>query len=216
MEIPARILILDADPHSRSTTAQLLQQAGHQVSRSTTGDEGFRLAKECSPDLILIDETLPDTNGCVVSQRIKSDPILALSLVILISSMTASGDNQEESLQAGADDYIFRPISDRDLVARIQDILRIKHTEDLLLTSEARYRNIVEDLLALICRFLPNGTLTFVNSHYCRYFNAHPEDLVGQNFFQFIPEEQRSEVRQHYTSLTLENPTKTYEHQVLY
>ena len=215
MEIPARILILDADPQSRSTTAQLLQQAGHQVSRSTTGDEGFRLAKESSPDLILIDETLPDINGFAVSQRIKSDPVLALSLVILISSMTASRDRQKESLEVGADDYIYRPISDRDLVARIQAILRTKHTEELLLVSEERYRNVVEDLPALICRFLPDGTLTFVNDHYCRYFDALPEDLVGQNFFQFIPEEQRAEVRQHYTSLTLENPVKTYEHQVL-
>ena len=215
MEIPARILILDADPQSRSTTAQLLQQAGHQVSRSTTGDEGFRLAKESSPDLILIDETLPDINGCAVSQRIKSDPVLALSLVILISSMTTSRDRQKENLEVGADDYIYRPISDRDLVARIQAILRTKHTEELLLVSEERYRNVVEDLPALICRFLPDGTLTFVNDHYCRYFDALPEDLVGQNFFQFIPEEQRAEVRQHYTSLTLENPVKTYEHQVL-
>jgi len=215
METRARILIMDADPQTLSATAQLLQQAGHQVTQSVTGDEGLRLVKDSQPDLILIDETLPDINGCEVCQRIKSDPIQALSFVILLSSQSTSPENQVEGLEAGADDYILQPVTDRELLARVQAMVRIKQAEDSLRESEARYRTVVEDMPALICRFLPDGTLTFVNDHYCRYFNAHPDDLIGQNFFQFIPEEQRVKVRQHYTSLALENPTKTYEHQVL-
>ena len=215
METPARILLMDADLQTLSATAQLLQEAGHQVTQSVTGDEGLRLAKDIQPDLILIDGTLPDINDCEVCQRIKSDPILTHSFVILISNLSASPDNQAEVLKAGADEFILRPVSDRDLLARVQAMLRIKQAEDLLRESEGRYRTIVEDMPVLICRFLPDGTLTFVNDHYCRYFNAHPDDLVGKNFFQFIPDEQRAEVRQHYSSLTLKNPAKTYEHQVL-
>jgi two-component system, cell cycle sensor histidine kinase and response regulator CckA len=80
--------------------------------------------------------------------------------------------------------------------------------------SEGRYRAIVEEMPALVCQFLPDGTLTFANTHYCRYFNVEYEDLIGQNFFQFIPEEDRGQVRANYGSLTPENPVITYEHKV--
>lgn len=81
--------------------------------------------------------------------------------------------------------------------------------------SEERYRTVVEDMPALICRFLPDGTLTFVNEHYCQYFNKTREQLVGHNFFQFVPEEGREEVQKHFSSLTPENAAITYEHKVV-
>lgn len=81
--------------------------------------------------------------------------------------------------------------------------------------GEERLRALVEDMPALICRFLPDGTLTFVNSGYCNYFRRKREELVGQNFFQFIPEEDRERVRTHFTSLNRETPMVTYEHQVI-
>lgn len=90
-----------------------------------------------------------------------------------------------------------------------------KKVDDVLWESEDRYRTLVEDMPALICRFLPDGVLTFVNEHYCRYFNKKREELEGYNFFQFIPEKERKRVWEHYTALTPENPVITYEHKVL-
>jgi len=80
--------------------------------------------------------------------------------------------------------------------------------------SEENYRALVEDMPALVCRFLPDGTLTFVNNSYCRYFNKTRDELLGANFFQFIPAEEREEVRKQYGSLTQESPAINYEHQV--
>jgi PAS domain S-box-containing protein len=95
------------------------------------------------------------------------------------------------------------------------DITERRRAEETLRTSEARYRAVVEDMPVLICRFLPDGVLTFVNDHYCAYFNQRCEDLVGCNFYQFIPEAERESVRQHYGALTPDRPTVTYEHQVV-
>ena len=81
--------------------------------------------------------------------------------------------------------------------------------------SEEYYRVLVEDMPALICRFLPDGTLSFVNSSYCQYFDKTREELVGANFFQFIPEPERSKVKTHFESLIPENPAVSYEHQVI-
>jgi two-component system cell cycle sensor histidine kinase/response regulator CckA len=74
---------------------------------------------------------------------------------------------------------------------------------------------VAEDMPALICRFLPDGTLTFVSKSYCSYFNKTCEELVGQNFFQFIPQEDQRRVRNKFISLTKENPIITYDHKVI-
>jgi PAS domain S-box-containing protein len=90
-----------------------------------------------------------------------------------------------------------------------------RRIEDALQESEKNYRALVEDMPALICRFLPDGTLSFVNSAYCQYFKKIREELVGKNFFRFIPEKEQDKVRTHFKSLTQEKPVVSYEHQVL-
>jgi two-component system, cell cycle sensor histidine kinase and response regulator CckA len=95
------------------------------------------------------------------------------------------------------------------------EIKERKQTEKELRKSEERYRTVVEDMPAMICRFLPDGILTFVNSTYCDYFNKKNEELIEQNFFQFIPEEDQEEVRNHFNSLNHMDPMITYEHQVI-
>jgi diguanylate cyclase (GGDEF)-like protein/PAS domain S-box-containing protein len=87
--------------------------------------------------------------------------------------------------------------------------------EKALRESEARYRAIVEDQTELICRFLPDGTLTFVNEAYCHYFSKKREELIGSSFRPLILEGDQAFVEEQLTSLSLENPTVTYEHRVI-
>lgn len=88
-------------------------------------------------------------------------------------------------------------------------------SQKALTESEERCRTVIEDLPALVCRFLPDGTLTFVNKDYCTYFNKPIQDLIGNDFFQFVPEAERQFVRNHFMSLSKEKPTVTYEHHVI-
>jgi PAS domain S-box-containing protein len=84
-----------------------------------------------------------------------------------------------------------------------------------LTESEARYRSIVEDQTELICRFLPDGTYTFVNGAYCRYFQRAPEELLGNTFWSFIPQEWQAPAREHLARITREQPVATIEHEVV-
>ncbi|HEX2978689.1 MAG TPA: PAS domain S-box protein [Anaerolineaceae bacterium] len=90
-----------------------------------------------------------------------------------------------------------------------------KWAEEALQESEARYRAIVDDHQTdFICRFLPDGSLTFVNEAYCRYYGKTREELVGRNLLDFIPEEDRSPVYEQFSRLTPDHPVETYEHRI--
>ena len=91
---------------------------------------------------------------------------------------------------------------------------RIKRAEELR-RAEERYRAIVEDQTELICRFSPNGTLTFVNEAYCRFFGEQREQLIGKRFTIFLPDTDQAEFKKGLASLSLENPVLTLEHRAV-
>lgn len=90
-----------------------------------------------------------------------------------------------------------------------------KRAEQSMVESQTRYRAIVEDQTELITRALPNGTLTFVNEAYCRYFGETREELLGSSFWHHIPRGDRQLLREHVTLLTPETPTRSIEHRVV-
>ena len=82
----------------------------------------------------------------------------------------------------------------KSAIGVIVDITERKEAEDALRASEARYRGVVEDQTELICRFLPDTTLTFVNDAYCRYFGVQRDEILGHKFLMLMPEEARETV----------------------
>jgi PAS domain S-box-containing protein len=109
-----------------------------------------------------------------------------------------------------------------DLVSRLRlvgDILVStvvgKRAEAALRTSEVRYREVVESQTDLICRFLPDTTLTFVNQAYCRYFGRSREELIGRRFLELLPVEARETAQRHVESLIESPRVEVDEHEVL-
>ena len=94
----AHILVVDDEPDPRRFTVRLLERAGYAVTEATTGGEGLCLARELRPDLILLDVVLPDLDGFEVCRRVKADPDLAHTLVILFSGKRVDSDQVAEGL----------------------------------------------------------------------------------------------------------------------
>ncbi|MEN6624256.1 MAG: PAS domain S-box protein, partial [Smithella sp.] len=85
-----------------------------------------------------------------------------------------------------------------------------------LLDIKNKYQNLADDISALICTFLPDSTLTYVNKAYCNLFQKRPDELIGKKFLDFLPDETTREyVKTQYMTLTPENPARTYEHKVI-
>ncbi|MDX2212341.1 MAG: PAS domain S-box protein [Oculatellaceae cyanobacterium bins.114] len=90
-----------------------------------------------------------------------------------------------------------------------------EHLQEAFRQGESRYRALVEDQTELICCFLEDGTLTFVNHAYCRYFERPIEQLIGTSFFRCVPQEDRDIPLQYGSMLSQSNPAVTYEHRVI-
>jgi len=133
-------------------------------------------------------------------------------------------ENHSSAIEYQAQELLFciiHDITDR-LDAEIalhqlnQDLeKRVKERTAALQQSQARYQAVVEDQTELICRFLVDGTLTFANAAYCRYFQLTYEQIIGQSIWQLIPEANRALVARHLYALSCDNTMATYETQTI-
>jgi DNA-binding response OmpR family regulator/two-component sensor histidine kinase len=142
----SKILVVDDEPELRGGYARLLEAAGYDVSEAATGGDCLRLARAEQPDVILLDVMLPDVSGVELCRQIKADPELAASFVVNISGLENDAEIEAEMLESGADGYLAKPMQERHLLANIKAFLRLKATEKTLRESEARYRQLAEEL----------------------------------------------------------------------
>jgi two-component system, OmpR family, phosphate regulon response regulator PhoB len=118
-----RVLIVEDEADIRDLLLFHLEREGYQVAQSRSGPEALRLARAIPPDLVLLDLMLPDMDGLEVCRRLRQDPATqGLPIVML----TARGDEVDRvlGLELGADDYVVKPFSPRELIARIRAVLR--------------------------------------------------------------------------------------------
>lgn len=139
------ILVVDDDPKILYSMTLVLENAGYNVVQAQTGEEALAQAREHAPDLILLDVMLPALNGMEVCRRLKTDPATADCCVILISGVRRRSEEQAEGLELGADGYIARPVSNRELLARVYVLLRQKKIEDALQTRQEELEELLEE-----------------------------------------------------------------------
>jgi len=124
---------------------------------------------------------------------------------------TKSGRQLQTILSAKVEEIGGEPC----LILNIRDVTDRKQAEEALRKSEERYREVVESQTDLVCRFLPDTTLTFVNEAYCRFFGRKREDLIGCKFLELIPKEAQGPVVEHIRAMTGERSVITHEHEVV-
>jgi DNA-binding response OmpR family regulator len=116
----AKILVVDDEPNIREVVGLYLRQDGHAVVVAADGEEALRLYRQARPDLVVLDLMLPGLSGLEVCRRIQGERRVPLIM------LTAKGEEEDRivGLGVGADDYVVKPFSPRELVARVAAVLR--------------------------------------------------------------------------------------------
>jgi two-component system OmpR family response regulator len=115
-----RVLVVDDDPHIREIICFALQQAGMEVETAQDGAETLRCVERARPDLVVLDIGLPEIDGLEVCRRLRK----AGDVPILFLSARAEEIDRVVGLELGGDDYVTKPFSPRELVARVNAILK--------------------------------------------------------------------------------------------
>jgi len=117
-----RILIVEDQEDNRAILRDLLSTAGYELIEAVNGQEGVELAQQKRPDLILMDINLPVIDGYEATRRIKGDAALIATPIIAVTSYALSGD-EAKARGAGCDDYVTKPFSPRQLLAKLREYL---------------------------------------------------------------------------------------------
>src|SRR5215467_13716133 len=136
MHDPPSILIVDDNETNRDILATRLATQGYGLYQAADGEEALAAAKSLLPDLVLLDVMMPKLDGIEVCRRLKSDSALPFMSIILVTSKADTKD-VVLGLDAGADEYLTKPIDQAALVARVRSVLRLKALQDQVLAQAA-------------------------------------------------------------------------------
>jgi len=126
---PAKILVVDDTPHNVKLLADLLTAKGFAVVTAASGAEALKVVEEERLDLVLLDVVMPGMSGYEVCQRIRTNPATGILPVVMVTALDPSQE-RIRGLEAGADDFLTKPINQPELLARVRSLLRIKSLYD--------------------------------------------------------------------------------------
>src|SRR3989338_8747663 len=128
----ATILVVDDDDgFSLKLLSKMLALDGHAVRTAASGEEAFASVAEQLPDLVLLDVMMPGIDGLEVTRRFKADPRTRPIPIILITALE-DGDSRIKGLEAGAEEFLSKPVNRAELQLRVKNLLRLKEFADFL------------------------------------------------------------------------------------
>ena len=230
-----RFLIIDDVLNNLITLKALMKEAfpNAEVVTALGGEIGLKFAKEEEPDVILLDILMPNVDGFEVCRKLKADPDLEAVPVLFMSAIKNDRYNRLKALDSGGEAFLNKPVDEVELYVQVRSMLKIreknlserarsKELNELVFKRTAevvglqeKYKDLLDDLPAMICEYLPDATLTYVNRAYCQYFNRSKEELIGIKFLDLLPVNEHEWAKNVYRRLTPENPLNCSSHHVL-
>jgi class 3 adenylate cyclase len=151
MSEPAKILVVDDTANNVKLLKDLLTVRGYAVVTASSGSEGLEQIEKERPDLVLLDVMMPGMNGYDVCRRIRENPGTGVLPVVMVTALDP-GQERIKGLEAGADDFLTKPINQPELLARVRSLLRIKELWDQVIDLNRTLEERVNDQVAQLER----------------------------------------------------------------
>src|ERR1700747_2634376 len=129
MNPPDKILVVDDTPKNVKLLADLLAVKGYSVATASSGREALAQIEAHQPDLVLLDVVMPEMSGYEVCREIRGNPATAMLPVVMVTALDPN-EERVKGIEAGADDFLTKPINQPELLARVKSLLRIKELHD--------------------------------------------------------------------------------------
>lgn len=137
MKSPAKILVVDDTPRNVKLIADLLTVKGYSVVTAGSGQEALALVDAEKPDLVLLDVVMPEMSGYEVCRQIRENPATKILPVVMVTALDPS-EERIKGIEAGADEFLTKPINQAELLARVKSLLRIKELYDTVQAQAAQ------------------------------------------------------------------------------
>ncbi len=145
MRDPPLVLVVDDQAPNRKLLADLLGIRGYAVDTAASGEEALEKVSAIHPDLVLLDIMMPGMNGYEVCRRLRAGGGTATLPIVMVTALDATGE-RIKGLEAGADDFLSKPINQPELLARVKSLLRIKQFHDTVQQQAAELAELNSDL----------------------------------------------------------------------
>ena len=219
------ILAVDDRPDNLFVLEQLIGEFAPDctVITANSAERGMQLAIQNRIDLALLDVQMPGMDGLEMCRHLKADDITKHVPVILMTAHRTSTDLKVRGLEAGADDFISKPVDNAELAARIKVMLRIKKAEDLLRRerdgleeairaktrelreSQGRYQTLAEMSPVGIFRTDPRGDCVYVNERWCGISGLTAIEALGRGWLRSVDPRDRERVAREWDKALKEN-----------
>ena len=195
-EEPARILLVDDNYGNLVSLSAILEQDNVELLMAQTAEHGLSLLRETSIDIALLDVNMPGMNGLEMAHHMAEDEHLAEVPVLFVTGQDSDVNNVRKGYEAGAWDFICKPIDGPTLKRKVQSYLThvryrraLKQANAELQSARAYYQTVLQTTAEGIVVVDQDGNLEFINDAMCRLLRRSSAQLLGGNLFQFIDEE---------------------------
>lgn len=151
MDRTGKILVVDDTPQNIKVLDAILGPRGYTVVTARSGAEALQKVCDEAPDLILLDILMPGMSGYEVAQRLRSDPSTRFLPIVMVTALGAQ-EEKVKAIEAGADDFLTKPVNQLELLARVTSLLRIKEYHDTIQSQAAELAEWNKSLEERVCQ----------------------------------------------------------------
>jgi signal transduction histidine kinase len=182
--LPSKILVVDDSSDNVKLLTKLLTGNGYSVLQAYSGSEALSVLEKEQPDLILLDIMMPEMSGYEVCRKVRENPATTLLPVVMVTALDAAQE-RIKGIEAGADDFITKPINLHELLARVQSLLRIKALHDKIKAQAIELAQVLHalgdighDVKNMLTPVVMGASI--LHEELDRLFSSHPELAVNR------------------------------------